>query len=385
MQCGPIRHSVDAKSAAKQRPFAHAVHVRPTSFLPPDSIEQDLRRQYQQLCHELLSNDARNQLICADAVQCTREGRSPLVLTQRKDHLQLLASALEDSGPKVVILHGGRGVRAIRETTARLAAIPPTEPRILLATGAYLGEGFDDPRLDTLLLALPVSWRGTIAQYVGRLHRLREGKTEVRVIDYADLDVPMLARMFQRRCRAYEAAGYQVLLPGSAIAGWPAEVPLPIDPAWKQQFSATIGRLVRDGVDRPLARLFVDAVEAVPADAAGVARARSAAEAFFYQRLETLPAAAGRFRLNAALAIPWDGCGKMEVDLLCEDARLAIEIDGAQHLDSCEAYRRDRRKDLLLQQHGYLVMRFLAADVAPRLDEILDQLLRTLASRSSCR
>jgi superfamily II DNA or RNA helicase len=103
-----------------------------------------------------------------------------------------------------------------------------------LATGGYIGEGFDDARLDTLFLALPISWRGTIAQYVGRLHRLHEGKREVRVYDYADLNVPMLFRMFDRRCRGYESLGYTILLPGSALPGWPSEVPLPIDPEWKR-------------------------------------------------------------------------------------------------------------------------------------------------------
>ena len=95
----------------------------------------------------------------------------------------------------------------------------------------YIGEGFDDARLDTLFLTLPVSWHGTIAQYVGRLHRLHDGKREVRVYDYADLNVPMLSRMFDRRCRGYEAVGYTILLPGSAVPGWPADVPLPVDPA----------------------------------------------------------------------------------------------------------------------------------------------------------
>ena len=146
--------------------------------------------------------------------------------------------------------------RAIR---ARLAAIPENEERVLLATGRYIGEGFDDPRLDTLFLTLPVSWRGTIAQYAGRLHRLHDGKREVQVYDYADLNVPMLARMFDRRCRGYEAVGYTILLPASAVPGWPAEVPLPVDPHWKSEYAASVRRLIRDGLDLPLARLFADA------------------------------------------------------------------------------------------------------------------------------
>ena len=191
----------------------------------------------------------------------------------------------------------------------RLAAIPREEARVILATGKYVGEGFDDPRLDTLFLTLPVSWRGTIAQYAGRLHRLYDGKREVRVYDYADLNVPMLARMFDRRCRGYEAVGYTILLPASAIPGWPADVVLPSDPVWKRDYSGSVRRLVRDGVDTPLASLFVHAARTVPPDADGADRARSATEAFLYRRLETLPETKGRFRLNVALPIAFDGSG----------------------------------------------------------------------------
>jgi very-short-patch-repair endonuclease len=260
-----------------------------------------------------------------------------------------------------------------------LSTIPDNEERVLLATGRYIGEGFDEARLDSLFLTLPVSWRGTIAQYAGRLHRLHDRKREVRIYDYADLNVPMLARMFDRRCRGYEAVGYKLVLPASAIAGWPAEVTLPIDPQWKKDYAASVRRLVRDGVDTPLATLFVHVAHSFPPDLEGVARARSASEAFLYRRLETLPESAGKFRLNVELPIPFDGWGKMEVDLLCADARLAIELDGAQHLSGPDAYRRDRRKDCLLQQNGYFVLRFLAEDVGMRLDEILDAILQTLA------
>jgi hypothetical protein len=128
----------------------------------------------------------------------------------------------------------------------------PIPARLLPATRRYVGEGFDDARLDTLFLTLPISWHGTIAQYVGRLHRLYEGKREVCVYDYADLNVPMLARMFDRRCRGYETIGYAIELPGSAVPGWPADVPLPVDPPWKSQYAASVRRLVHDGVDSPL-------------------------------------------------------------------------------------------------------------------------------------
>jgi very-short-patch-repair endonuclease len=232
-----------------------------------------------------------------------------------------------------------------------------------------------------LFLTLPVSWRGTIAQYAGRLHRLHDGKREVRVYDYADLNVPMLARMFDRRCRGYEAVGYTILLPASAVPGWPAEVPLPVDPQWKSDYAASVRRLVRDGVDPPLANLFVHVAREPAADAEGAGRARSATEAFLYRRLETLEATRGRFRLNAPLPIPFDGWGQMEVDLLDEEARLAIELDGGQHLADAEAYRRDRRKDQLLQENGYFVLRFLAEDAGKNLDLVLDTILRAMAHR----
>jgi very-short-patch-repair endonuclease len=232
-----------------------------------------------------------------------------------------------------------------------------------------------------LFLTLPVSWRGTIAQYVGRLHRLHDGKREVRVYDYADLNMPMFARMFDRRCRGYEAVGYTIVLPASAIPGWPADVVLPADPLWKRDYAASVRRLVRDGVDVPLASLFVAAARSIPPEAEGADRARSASEAFLYRRLETLPETRSRFRLNADLPIAFDGSGHMEVDLLCADARVVIEVDGALHLADPIAYRRDRRKDQLLQENDYLVLRFLAEDLGKELDSVLDTILRSLSSR----
>ena len=226
---------------------------------------------------------------------------------------------------------------------------------------------------------MPVSWRGTIAQYVGRLHRLHEGKREVRVYDYADLNVPMLSRMFERRCQGYEALGCTLMMPASALPGWPVEVPLPVDPLWKKDYAGSVRRLVRDGVDTPLAKLFVHVARPFTPDTEGAARARSASEAFFYRRLETLPETTRRFRLNEELPIPFDGWGRMEVDLLCAEARLVIELDGAQHFGDAEAYRRDRRKDALLQQNGYFVLRFLAEDLGKHLDYVLDTVFGALA------
>jgi superfamily II DNA or RNA helicase/very-short-patch-repair endonuclease len=381
MQCGPVRYHVDAKQQAAGRPFEHRVLVRSTRFRPTREAHADVRRQFHELYTELIADETRNRLICDDVIQLVREGRSPIVLTERKEHLDRLAATLASAVRNLIVLRGGMSRKELRTVTDRLAKVPDEEHRVLLATGRYIGEGFDDARLDTLFLTLPVSWRGTIAQYAGRLHRLNDDKREVRIYDYADLEVPVLARMFDRRCRGYQAVGYTILVPASAVPGWPADVPLPADPQWKRDYAASVKRLIRDGVDAPLGNLFVSAVRVPAPGAEGVDRARSATEAFLYRRLETLATTRGRFRLNAELPIPFDNWGRMEVDLLCDDARIAIELDGAQHLEGVDAYRRDRRKDQLLQENGYFVLRFLAEDVGLNLDAVLDAIQRTLFSR----
>jgi very-short-patch-repair endonuclease len=343
----------------------------------------DPRLEYQALCDALVQDEARNRRICEDVVNATREGRFPLVLTERTGHLRLLAERLAVDVPHLICLQGGMGRKELRAALTRVAEKPDAAGRVILATGKFIGEGFDDPRLDTLFLAMPVSWRGTIAQYAGRLHRLHEGKREVRIYDYADLNVSMLSRMFDKRCRGYESLGYTLLIPGSALPGWPAEVPLPVDPGWKRDYAASVRRLIRDGVDVPLAGLFVSATGSGGAQGAGENQARSASEAFFFRRLQTLRETAGLFHLNAELPISFDGRGRMEADFLCPGAKVVVELDGAQHLADADAYRRDRRKDALLQQNGYFVLRFLAGDLGRNLDQILDTVLATLAHRRS--
>ena len=402
MQCGPVRHRVDARRQAVMRPFTHSVLVRPTGFREASAVSHfakcepaNPRQEFQQLYDALWRDEKRNTMICADVLNAVREGRSPLVLTERREHLELLAERLSSEAVNVIALRGGMGRKALQEAldcvveatgqvrVAYATQDGPSRGRVILATGRFIGEGFDDPQLDTLFLALPISWRGTVAQYVGRLHRLHEGKREVRVYDYADLNVRMFANMFDRRCHGYESLGYTVLLPASALPGWPVEVPLPIEPEWKQNYAASVRRLIRDGVDVPLANLFVHAARPPSPHAEGAARARSASEAFLYRRLETLAGTTGRFRLNTELTIPFDNRGVMEVDFLCREARIVIELDGAQHLADANAYRRDRRKDALLQQHGYFVLRFLAEDAGKHLDYVLDAILAAFAHRQN--
>ena len=380
MQCGPVRHKVDARRQAAERPFTHEVWVRPTGFQPDGTPEEDQRKEFQRLCDAVMHAEFRNRMIADEVVTGVRAGRSPVVLTERTEHLRMLEVLLGPEIQHVITLQGGMGRKPLLAALARVRDIPADEGRVLLATGRFLGEGFDDARLDTLFLTMPVSWHGTIAQYVGRLHRLHDGKRTVRVHDYVDLDVPMLAKMFEKRCAGYEAVGYTILLPASALPGWPAEVPLPVDPKWKQDYAASVRRLIQDGVDQPLAQLFVHAATAFDADAVGAARARSASEAFLYRRIESLPDLAGRFKLNASLPIPFDDRSQLEVDFLDAAARLVIEVDGGQHLGDADAWRRDRRKDVALQAHGYFVLRFLTEDLAKNLGFVLDTVQRTLAT-----
>ena len=374
MQCGPVRHRVDAKQQADARPFSHHVIVRPTGLRSMADPDPDRRVEYQNLCAEIIRSEQRNAMIRDDVVASLREGRSPLVLTERTEHITTLADLLRPHAPNLIILQGGMGRKSLREAIAQLAAVPENETRVVIATGKFVGEGFDDSRLDTLFLTMPVSWRGIIAQYAGRLHRLHDGKREVRVHDYADLEIPMLSRMFDKRCAGYEAVGYTILLPASALPGWPSEVPLPIDPEWKMDYAASVRRLIRDGVDVPLGNLFVTATRTNNDQE----RARSASEAFLFHRLESLAETTGLFRLNAKLPIPFDGWSEMEIDLFCADLKLAIEIDGPQHLADPAAYRRDRRKDALLQENGCHVLRFLADDLGKHLDATLDAILRAI-------
>jgi superfamily II DNA or RNA helicase/very-short-patch-repair endonuclease len=380
MRCGPIRYRVDAKTAAAMRPFEHTVFVRPTSFSPTKPANADARLRFHELYEEIVKDEVRNRLICTEVISAVQRGRSPIILTERTDHLEFLFDKLSAHVRHLIVLRGGMSSKEITAATDQIANVPANEPRVLLATGKFVGEGFDDARLDTLFLTMPVSWKGTIAQYVGRLHRLYASKQEVQVYDYADLGVPLLEKMFNRRCQGYEAVGYRILLPASAIPGWPAEVPLPVDPAWKADYAGSVKRLIRDGLDLPLAHLFVQVATILPNEAEGVERARSASERFLFHRLETLPQTKGLFRLNSELDIPFDGWGRMEVDFVCTTTKLAIELDGDQHLSSVDAYRRDRRKDALLQENGYIVLRFLAEDLGKHLDDVLDTILRVLSS-----
>ncbi|MDR3603554.1 MAG: DEAD/DEAH box helicase family protein, partial [Syntrophaceae bacterium] len=210
MNCGPIRHRVDHRKQSAIRPFDHRVVTRATNFRLPRSLAVRESQSIQELYSALTLDQARNEMIIQDVLQTLEFGRSPVVLTERRDHLECLAGRLSSHVRNVIVMKGGIGKRQRRLILEKMAHISDNDERVILATGRYLGEGFDDARLDTLFLTLPVSWKGTLAQYAGRLHRLHETKKEVIIYDYADMAVPVLARMYARRCRGYKSMGYEI-------------------------------------------------------------------------------------------------------------------------------------------------------------------------------
>jgi len=207
MQCGPVRFHMSARTMTETTPFEHKVIPRHTEFrMPPDVTDPTIQDVY-----AALVNDAtRNEEIANDIARAIRAGRCPLLLTGRTEHLHYFATRLAGAAKHIFVLKGGMGKKQRRTSAEALASVPDAESRLIMATGSYIGEGFDDARLDTLFLAMPISWKGTLQQYVGRLHRLHDGKRIVQVYDYVDNCVPMLGRMYERRLRGYAAIGYVI-------------------------------------------------------------------------------------------------------------------------------------------------------------------------------
>ena len=172
-------------------------------IVPPEAGIQDVFRS--------LANDCRRtEGVVTEASEAYRQGRKVLVLTERTDHLDAILTALQEKLTPVFVLHGRMSRKQRAAVIAQLDQLPPEAPRILLATGKLVGEGFDHPPLDTLVLALPISWRGTLQQYVGRLHREHDNKVDVRIVDFVDTGHPALRRMWEKRQRGYRAMGYRI-------------------------------------------------------------------------------------------------------------------------------------------------------------------------------
>lgn len=205
MQCGPIRHEAKSVETTPSRLEVHPAFLSAPD-IPPQSPIQEVFR--------ILSNHTeRNQRIVDDIENAYKDGRKVLVLTERTDHLSRLEELLPTNIRNCFVLHGRLSPKKRAEIFTDLESLGDTAPRVLLATGRLIGEGFDHPPLDTLVLAMPISWKGTLQQYAGRLHREHADKTDVRIYDYAETDQPQLARMWNKRQNGYVAMGYQILSP----------------------------------------------------------------------------------------------------------------------------------------------------------------------------
>ena len=217
MQCGEIRYSSNSNAQQSQQDFNRILIPRFTSLRPLKSDGND----YNPAIDELLASQYRNNLIIEDIAANLAEGRTPLVLTARTSHINMLVEECRKICLNVIKLVGKDSAKAKREALEALGAIPDDAPLVVVATGKYVGEGFDLPRLDTLMLALPVSWKGLIAQYTGRLHRDFPGKKEVRIYDYVDLRFPVCEKMYRKRLHGYRNVGYTLGLPTEGLFGEP--------------------------------------------------------------------------------------------------------------------------------------------------------------------
>ena len=207
MQCGPIRVKVGAKQHQASGIQHHVVIPRITNFNPigADSLT------IQELFSLLAADQERNELLFNDILQALEQKRTPLIVTDRTEHLDTLAHMLSGFAKNILVFRGGLGKKQRTQLRDKLDAVAKNEERVVLATGRYIGEGFDDARLDTLFLASPISWSGTLEQYAGRLHRRNEGKTEVQIYDYIDSAVAKLWKIYDRRLKGYKKIGYRLI------------------------------------------------------------------------------------------------------------------------------------------------------------------------------
>lgn len=207
MQCGPIRFSADVKSQILKQSFRRYLIPRFTSYR---NITDD-KQSFMTIQQSLIADGARNSLIIDDVRKAVESGRTPVVLTSIKQHVDVLTEMLEPFVKHVIRLTGSGTAKEKRDALQQLNDVPADEPLVIVATGQYVGEGFDYPRLDTMFLALPISWKGRLEQYAGRLHRENEGKKDVRIYDYIDIHEPVCDSMYHKRLRGYAAIGYQTV------------------------------------------------------------------------------------------------------------------------------------------------------------------------------
>jgi superfamily II DNA or RNA helicase len=211
MQCGAIRYNVDAKQQAEKRDFEHYIIPCFTGFRKPFT-QDETDWHITQIYSALVEDDLRNRQIATDVIEAVTAGRTPIILTQRTDHVFVLTDLIKNQcDAHVITLIGADSTKLKHETMDALENIHRDEQLIIIATGKYVGEGFDYPRLDTLFLATPIAWKGTLVQYAGRLHRNYPGKQDVIVYDYVDIHIPVLERMYHKRLSGYAQIGYKTI------------------------------------------------------------------------------------------------------------------------------------------------------------------------------
>lgn len=208
MQFGPIRYRYTAKDRAKEQGIEHFVYPRFTRLVHPDGERIKINDAYK-LARE---SEIRNKQIVADVSICLENGRTPLVLTKFKEHAAVLFDMLKDSADHIYLLQGGKRAKERDLIRKQMKEVPENETIILVAIGQYIGEGFNYPRLDTMMLTTPIAWEGNVEQYTGRLHRDFEGKQEVIIYDYVDSHIRVLEKMYHKRLRAYKKIGYEICM-----------------------------------------------------------------------------------------------------------------------------------------------------------------------------
>ena len=208
MLIGPIRYSYTAKEKAKEQGIQHLVYPRFTRTVPPRGVITD--KMHPNEAYEIIhNNDVRDEQIIEDVKNCVAAGRTPVVLSRYKDHSEKFYERLKSYADHVFLMTGNNSKKEHRKILEQMHQVDKNESLILIATGSLVGEGFDFPRLDTLFMATPVSFRGVVEQYAGRLNRDYAGKENVIIYDYVDNHIPMFNNMYMKRLKAYKQIGYE--------------------------------------------------------------------------------------------------------------------------------------------------------------------------------
>lgn len=207
MQLGPIRHRYTAKERAQKQGIGHYIYPRFTRLVDLNPSEGKNPSDYYRL---IMQSELRNMQVVSDTIDCVKRGRTPVIMTKYKEHAQKLYDMLQGSADHVFLLQGGKSLKERSDIREQMAAVRADESIILVAIGQYVGEGFNYPRLDTMLLAMPISLEGNVEQHAGRLNRDYEGKKDAIIFDYIDQHVPTLKRMYYKRLRAYKKIGYEI-------------------------------------------------------------------------------------------------------------------------------------------------------------------------------